>query len=101
MKYLISTLWFVLILSSISLARVEYVTEEVCPIPAGCRIVMETGECIGCVIKTRKIVIEDEEIVKTIEPKRSFRSPKKESNKKWTCIVGPCDWIDENGNLKS
>tara|TARA_Y100000310_G_C20369032_1_gene662638 strand:- start:432 stop:737 length:306 start_codon:yes stop_codon:yes gene_type:complete len=101
MKKLLSAILFGMILSSTSFARVEYVTEEVCPIPAGCRIVMETGECIGCVIKTRKIVIEDEEIVKTIEPKRSFRSPKKESNKKWTCIVGPCDWIDENGNLKS
>ena len=101
MKYLISTLWFVLILSSTSFAGVEYVTEEVCLAPAGCRIIMKTGECPDCVIVTRKIVteIKEEKKEKVVKSKRSFHN--KKSNKKWTCIVGPCDWIDENGNLKS
>ena len=47
-----------------------------------------------------------------VEPKRTFWTPKKivkvdlpkkkEIIKKkgnWTCIVGPCDFIDEDGNL--
>ena len=102
MKKLLSVILFTILLSSTSLAgRVEYVTEEICPSPIGCRIIIKTGECPDCITVTRKIVFEDKEVVKTIEPKRSFRSPKNVSNGKWTCVIGPCDWIDENGNLKS
>ena len=47
-----------------------------------------------------------------MEPKRTFWTPKKtvkveipkekeivEKKGNWTCIVGPCDFIDEDGNL--
>ena len=129
MKHLVLTLWFVLFLSSISLAGVEYVTEEVCPALAGCWMNVETGECPDCVMETRKVVHTHEEepvvveeklvVVKKsfVEPKKTFTrimSPevygvkvelptrKKTIKKKgnWTCVVSPCDFIDENGNLK-
>ena len=102
MKYLISTLWFVLILSSTSFAGVEYVTEEVCLAPAGCRIIMKTGECPECVIRKREVVHTHKEV--NIIKKEPFVkvSPKKKTTgkKKWKCIIGPCDWIDKNGNLQ-
>ncbi len=63
MKYLISTLWFVLILSSTSLAGVKYLTEEVCLAPGGCRIIMKTGECPDCVIRQREVVHTHEEVI--------------------------------------
>ena len=117
MKNLILILWFVLFLSSSALAGVEYVTEEVCPALAGCWINVKTGECPDCVIERREVAHTHEEkpvIVEKsfVEPKRSFWAPKKtakvEIPKKkktvkkegnWTCVVGPCDFIDENGNL--
>ncbi len=37
------------------------------------------------------------EVVKT-EPVVEFK-PKRNCSQKWECIVGPCDWIDENGCL--
>ena len=103
MKYILSTLWFVLILSSTCLAGVEYVTEEVCHNMSGCRINIETGECLECVIGKREVIHTHEEtfiekkkpVVKTTPRKRST------GKRKWRCIVEPCDWIDENGNLKS
>ena len=111
MKHLVLTLWFVLFLSSTVLAGVEYVTEMVCPAPAGCWIDMKTGECPDCVIGKREVVHTHEE-KPFVEPKKSYWAPKKtvtvETPKKketikkrgdWTCIVGPCDFIDENGNL--
>ena len=102
MKKLLTVILFGMLFSSTCLAgRVEYVTEEICPSPMGCRIIMESGECPECITVTKKIVFKNEEVVKTEEPKRSFRSPKNESNQKWTCVVGPCDFIDKNGNLKS
>lgn len=101
MKHLVLTLWFVLFLSSSALAGVEHVTEEVCHAIAGCWVDTKTGECPDCVIVTRKIVteIKEEKKEKVVKSKRSFHN--KKSNKKWTCVIGPCDWIDENGNLKS
>ena len=103
MKHLVLTLWFVLFLSSIVLAGVEYVTEEVCHAMAGCRMDVKTGECPDCVIEKREVVHTHEEtfivkkkpVVKTTPKKKSTRK------KKWRCIVDPCDWIDEDGNLKS
>ena len=103
MKYLISTLCFVLILSSTSLAGVKYLTEEVCLHPAGCRIIMKTGECPDCVIRQREVVHTHEEVIVIKKEPVVKVTPKKKStgNKKWKCIIGPCDWIDKDGNLKS
>jgi len=107
MKHLVLTLWFVLSLSSIGLAGVEYVTEEVCHALAGCWIDTKTGECPDCVIERRKVVhIHEEKLVVIEKPlvvieKPIVRKsiPKKEKKVKWTCIIKPCDFIDENGNL--
>ena len=100
MKHLVFTLWFVLFLSSISLAGVEYVTEEVCPALAGCWMNVKTGECPDCVIERRKVAHTHEEkpvVVETPIVRKS--TPKKVKTVKWRCVVGPCDFIDENGNL--
>ena len=103
MKHLVLTLWFVLLMSSPTLAGVEYVTEEVCHNMSGCRIVIETGECPECVIRKREVVHTHKEV--NIIKKEPFVkvSPKKKTTgkKKWKCIIGPCHWIDKNGNLKS
>ena len=103
MKHLVLTLWFVLSLSSIGLARVEYVTEEVCPALAGCWINVKTGECPDCVIGRRKVVHTHEETFIIKKKPVVKMTPKKKSTgkKKWKCIIDPCDWIDEDGNLKS
>ena len=37
------------------------------------------------------------EVVKT-EPVVESKT-KRDSSQKWECVVGPCDWIDENGCL--
>ena len=60
------------LLSSTLMAKTETITEEVCNAPAGCRIEMTTGVCIGCVTITRTIVTKDpislvEEKTKTID----------------------------------
>ena len=116
MKNLILILWFVLFLSSSASAGVEYVTEQVCHAMSGCVLDTKTGECPDCVIERRKVVHTHEEISVIVEkpfvePKRTFWAPKKlakvalpkkkKTIKKgnWTCVVGPCDFIDENGNL--
>jgi len=127
MKHLILTLWFVLFLSSSALAGVEHVTEEVCHAIAGCWVDTKTGECPDCVLETREVAHTHEEepvVVKksfvepTVTTLESFTKPmsleafgvksilsttKKKTIKKkgnWTCVVSPCDFIDENGNLK-
>ena len=111
MKHLVLTLWFVLFLSSISLAGVEYVTEEVCHAMSGCWMDTKTGECPDCVIERREVVhthevekpviVEKSVIVEKpivrVKPNRVI--PKKVKKVKWTCIIKPCDFIDENGNL--
>jgi len=108
MKNLILILWFVLFLSSSALAGVEYVTEQVCHAMSGCVLDTKTGECPDCVIERREVVHTHEEtpviVEKPVVKKRPVvkTTPKKETIKKkgnWTCIVGPCDFIDENGNL--
>ena len=100
MKTLILTLWFVLLMSSPTLAGVEYVTEEVCLKMSGCRINIDTGECPECVIGKREILhtheVKEKPVVKSTPIKK-----KSTGRRKWRCIVKPCDWIDENGNLKS
>ena len=56
--------------------------------------------------------IEKTEVVVTVKKTDSFNSQyrrasfkdikrwKKAKNRGWTCFVGPCDFIDKNGNLK-
>ena len=107
MKNLILILWFVLFLSSSALAGVEYVTEQVCHAMTGCVLDTKTGECPDCVIEKREVVHTHEEtpviVEKPVVVKKgvTIEEPivKSKSKKKWTCIVGPCDFIDENGNL--
>ena len=103
MKHLILTLWFVLLMSSSALAGVEYVTEEVCPALAGCWMNVNTGECPDCVIERRKVVHTHEEtfIVKKKPVVKTTPKKKSTGKRKWKCIIDPCDWIDEDGNLKS
>ena len=89
-------------MSSPTLASDEYVTEEVCLKMTGCRLNIDTGECPECVIKRRKVVHTHEET--SVKEKPVVKAtPKKKSTvkRKWKCIIKPCDWIDENGNLKS
>ena len=103
MKHLILTLWFVLLMSSSALAGVEYVTEEVCPALAGCWMNVKTGECPDCVIERRKVVHTHKEtfIVKKKPVVKTTPKKKSTGKRKWKCIIDPCDWIDEDGNLKS
>ena len=73
-------------------------TERICVAPAGCPIVMETGECPNCIDK----YVEEEENEYTDEYLNGLLAKSKglRSNRgKWKCIVGPCDWIDSDGNL--
>ena len=105
MKHLVLTLWFVLFLSSSALAGVEYVTEEVCHAMSGCWMDTKTGECPDCVIERREVVHTHEEKPVIVEKpivriKKSNRTKTISKKKvKWTCIIKPCDFIDENGNL--
>ena len=103
MKHLVLTLWFVLLMSSSALAGVEYVTEEVCPALAGCWMNVNTGECPDCVIERRKVLHTHEEtfIVKKRPVVKTTPKKKSTGKRKWKCIIDPCDWIDEDGNLKS
>ena len=59
MKKLLLTISFLTLLSSTLMAKTETITEEVCKSPAGCRIEMTTGVCIGCVTTTRTVVTKD------------------------------------------
>ena len=99
MKYILSTLWFVLILSSTCLAGVEFERGEICLKMTGCRINIDTGECPECVIGKREVLhtheVKEKPVVKTTPRKKST------GKRKWKCLIKPCDWIDENGNLKS
>ena len=105
MKNLILILWFVLFLSSSALAGVEYVTEQVCHAMSGCVLDTKTGECPDCVIERREVVHTHEETPVVVEKpivriKKSNRTKTISKKKvKWTCIIKPCDFIDENGNL--
>jgi len=101
MKHLVLTLWFVLFLSSSALAGVEYVTEEVCHAMSGCSVNVETGECPDCVMERREVAHthEEEPVIVVEKPIVRKSTPKKVKTVKWRCIVEPCDFIDENGNL--
>ena len=106
MKNLILILWFVLFLSSSSLAGVEYVTEQVCHAMDGCWLDTKTGECPDCVIEKREVVLTHEAEPVIVEKPIVRYTPNKEKlvdgytrKVKWTCVVEPCDFIDSNGNL--
>ena len=90
-------------MSSPTLAGVEYVTEEVCLKMSGCRINIDTGECPECVIGKREVLHTHEETSIVKEKPVVKTTPRKKSTgkRKWKCLIKPCDWIDENGNLKS
>ena len=87
------------------------IAEWVCPAPAGCKIVQDTGECIGCVekeepiIKEEKVIVEKKPVVKVSntplfnESLVSQSKPKRDCSQKWVCVVPPCDFIDADGCL--
>ena len=66
-------------------------TERICVAPAGCPIVMDTGECPTCIDK----------LISEIKIKINKTERKSVTRKvKWKCNVGSCnDWIDSDGNL--
>ena len=83
------------------------IAEWVCPAPAGCKIVQDTGECIGCIeveeppiIKEEKVMVEKKPVVKVSDPPLyprvnvSLRNKVKTKKKKGVCYVKPCDWLD-------
>ena len=66
-------------------------TERICVAPAGCPIVMNTGECPTCI---DKFISEIKIKINKVERKSVIKKVK------WKCNVGSCnDWIDSNGNL--
>ena len=103
MKQLISTLWFVLIFSTAALAQTQLkngVFYSKDPLLAKCTVFIEDGLLYG--VCDGEEVIAQEPVVKPVVKKRSVPAPKRKKQEvKWTCVVGPCDFIDENGNLKS
>ena len=84
--------------------------ERICIAPAGCQIIMNTGECPDCIdkfipdvitetyeeVKVEKIEEYSDEYLNNLLMKSKNLKP---SKGKWKCIIGPCDWIDSNGNL--
>ena len=77
------------------------IAEWVCPAPAGCKIVQDTGECIGCIeveeppiIKEEKVIVVQKPIVKIPQKKKpSQLEVSKTKKKKGVCYVKPCDWL--------
>ena len=78
--------------------------EWVCPAPAGCKIVLDTGECIGCIkveeppIIKEEVVVEKKPEVKVSKPPlypRVNESLGKTNKKKGVCYVEPCDWLNK------
>jgi len=66
-------------------------TEKICIAPAGCPIVMDTGECPTCI---DKLISEIKIKINKVERKSVTKKVK------WKCNVGSCnDWIDSDGNL--
>ena len=77
--------------------------ERVCIAPAGCQIIMSTGECPECIDKFYPDVItdtyEEAKVEKKKEEKKVATKPV-QTKRKWKCIIPPCDdWIDSDGNL--
>ena len=90
------------------------IAEWVCPAPAGCKIVQDTGECIGCIevkeeppiIKEEKVMVEKKPVVKVSDPPLyprvnvSLRNKVKTKKKKGVCYVEPCDWLKTSSDRK-
>ncbi len=87
------------------------IAEWVCPAPAGCKIVQDTGECIGCIevkeeppiIKEEKVMVEKKPVVKVSDPPlypRVNESLGKTNKKKGVCYVEPCDWLKTSSDRK-
>ena len=87
------------------------IAEWVCPAPAGCKIVQDTGECIGCIevkeeppiIKEEKVMVEKKPVVKVSDPPlypRVNESLGKTNKKKGVCYVEPCDWLKTSPDRK-
>ena len=100
------------------------IAEWVCPAPAGCKIVQDTGECIGCIevkeeppiIKEEKVIVEKKLIVKVSNPplyprvnvslRNKVKTNRKPNKRNWVgtlfeCIVGCKEGVsywDEGGN---
>ena len=83
------------------------IAEWVCPAPAGCKIVQDTGKCIGCIeveeppiIKEEKVIVEKKPVVKVSNPplyprvNESLGNKVKTNKKKGVCYVKPCDWLN-------
>ena len=76
--------------------------ERVCIAPAGCQIIMSTGECPECIDKFHADVITDTYEEAKVEKKEEKKVATKpvQTKRKWKCIIPPCDdWIDGDGNL--
>ena len=100
------------------------IAEWVCPAPAGCKIVQDTGECIGCIevkeeppiIKEEKVMVEKKPVVKVLNPllyprvneslRNKVKTNRKPNKRNWIgtlfeCIVGCKEGVkywDEGGN---
>ena len=100
------------------------IAEWVCPAPAGCKIVQDTGECIGCIevkeeppiIKEEKVMVEKKPVVKVSDPplyprvneslRNKVKTNRKPNKRNWVgtlfkCIVGCKEGVsywDEGGN---
>ena len=75
--------------------------ERVCIAPAGCQIIMSTGECPECIDKFYPDVITDTYEEAKVEKKEEKKVATKpvQTKRKWKCIIPPCDdWIDRDGN---
>ena len=76
--------------------------ERVCIAPAGCQIIMSTGECPECIDKFYPDVITDTYEEAKVEKKEEKKVATKpvQTKRKCKCIIPPCDdWIDSDGNL--
>ena len=130
MKHLLILIIMTLSTASFAAAtKTEIIEEEVCHAVAGCWVNPKNGECPDCVIETRTIVTVIEEEIpilkKEIEPivkesivktknissshyinhyrrasSKDIKRWKKANRPNWTCVVGTCDFIDKDGNLK-
>ena len=76
--------------------------ERVCIAPAGCQIIMSTGECPDCIDKFIPDVVTESFVDAKVEKKEEKKVVAKpvQTKIKWRCIITPCDdWIDSDGNL--
>ena len=77
--------------------------KQICLVPSGCKIEMDTGLCPKCIevdeeqpiIKEEKVIVVQKPIVKIPQKKKpSQLEVSKTKKKKGVCYVEPCDWLD-------